>query len=61
MAGLGEWYLAGLGVAAGFAVWQQRLIRTRERDACFRAFLNNHYLGMAVFVGILLDYTFRQA
>ena len=61
VAGLGAWYLAGLAVAAGFALWQQRLIRTRDRDACFRAFLNNHYLGMAVFVGILLDYTFRHA
>ena len=61
VAGLGEWYLVGLAVAAGCAVWQHRLIRTRERAACFRAFLNNHYFGMAVFLGILLDYTFRPA
>ncbi len=61
MAGLDGWYLVGLAVAAGLAVWQQRLIRTREREACFRAFLNNNYFGMAVFFGILLDYTFRQA
>lgn len=61
VAGLGAWYLAGLALAAGFAMWQQRLIRTRDRDACFKAFLNNHYLGMAVFAGILLDYTFRHA
>jgi len=61
MAGLDGWYLFGLAVAAGLAVWQQRLIRTREREACFRAFLNNNYFGMAVFFGILLDYTFRQA
>ena len=61
VAGLGVWYLAGLALAAGFAMWQQRLIRTRDRDACFKAFLNNHYLGMAVFAGILLDYTFLHA
>ncbi|MEJ2515762.1 MAG: 4-hydroxybenzoate octaprenyltransferase [Gammaproteobacteria bacterium] len=61
LAGLGDWYLVGVGVAAGMALWQQRLIRHRDRDDCFRAFLNNHYLGMAVFIGIVLDYTFRQA
>ena len=61
LAGLGAWYLAGLAVAAAFAAWQQYLIRSRDREDCFRAFLNNHYLGMAVFVGILLDYTFRGA
>jgi 4-hydroxybenzoate polyprenyltransferase len=61
VADLGSWYLAGVGAAAALAGWQQYLIRRRDRDACFRAFLNNHYFGMAVFAGILLDYTFRQA
>jgi 4-hydroxybenzoate polyprenyltransferase len=61
VADLGNWYLAGVGAAAVLAGWQQYLIRRRDRDACFRAFLNNHYFGMAVFAGILLDYTFRQA
>ncbi len=61
LAGLGDWYMLGVLVAAGMAAWQQRLIRHRDRDDCFRAFLNNHYFGMAVFLGILLDYTFRQA
>ena len=31
----------------------------RDRDACFRAFLNNNYFGMSVFIGILLTYQFR--
>ena len=57
-AGFGGWYLAGLAVAAGLSLWQQYLIRARRPDDCFRAFLNNHYFGMAVFVGILLHYTF---
>ncbi len=56
---LGAWYAAGLAVAAVLFVRQLWLIRRRERDACFRAFLNNHYVGMAVFIGILLDYQFR--
>lgn len=57
-AGLGAWYAAGLAVAAGLSLWQQYLIRDRRPEGCFRAFLNNNYFGMAVFIGILLHYTF---
>ena len=53
---LGLYYYAGLGLAAGLAVYQQRLIRVQERDGCFRAFLNNHWFGMVVFLGLLFDY-----
>jgi 4-hydroxybenzoate polyprenyltransferase len=48
--------LLGLGVAACFAVYQQVLIRHREPGACFQAFLNNNYLGLALFAGLFLDY-----
>jgi 4-hydroxybenzoate polyprenyltransferase len=58
---LGGWYLAALLVAAGLSLWQQRLIRARRPADCFRAFLNNNYYGMAIFVGILLHYTFAPA
>jgi len=51
-------YYAGLGVAAGFAIYHQRLIFTRQREACFRAFLNNNLLGGAVFAGLALSYLF---
>ena len=37
---------------------QRRIIRHRDPQACFRAFLNNQWVGAAVFAGILLDYTF---
>lgn len=57
-AGLGGWYLAGLAAAAAAAGWQLWLIRRREPDDCFRAFLNNHVYGGAVFAGILLHHTF---
>lgn len=53
--GLGPLYYTGLAAAAAIAVYHQWLISDRDRDACFRAFLHNHYLGMAVFVGIVLD------
>jgi len=59
LSGLGRWYWLGLGVAAALSVWEQWLIRDREPSACFRAFLNNNYFGMAVFAGIAFDYFFR--
>jgi 4-hydroxybenzoate polyprenyltransferase len=57
--GLGAVYFAALAAAVGFAVYEQYLIRGRDPDACFQAFLNNHYLGMTVFVGIALDFLVR--
>jgi 4-hydroxybenzoate polyprenyltransferase len=56
---LGWIYYLGVCAAAALAGYQQYLIRFREREACFRAFLNNNWLGAAVFVGILLDYMLR--
>ena len=55
----GIWYHAGLVAAAGFFVWQQWLIRHREGPACFRAFLNNHYVGLVIFAGVVLEYAAR--
>lgn len=60
-AGLGGWYIGALCLAAAFSAWQQYLIRERRPEDCFRAFLNNNYYGMAVFVGIVLHYTFAPA
>ncbi len=56
---LGVWFWAGFAVAVAFAVYHLWLIRTRERDRCFRAFLSNHWLGFAVFAGVALDYAVR--
>ena len=53
-------YFAGLGVAVVLAAHQYRLIRGREREACFRAFLNNNWLGFVVFVGTAVDFYFRM-
>ena len=55
-AGLGAWYFGGLGVAAALVAWEFVITRHRDRDACFRAFLHNHWVGLAVFAGIALDY-----
>jgi 4-hydroxybenzoate polyprenyltransferase len=56
---LGAWYYGGLGAAAACCLYQQILIKNRVPERCFRAFLNNAWLGAAVFVGILLDYFYR--
>jgi 4-hydroxybenzoate polyprenyltransferase len=49
---LGPAYFAGLGVAAVLAGYQQWLVRDRVPERCFRAFLNNHWFGAAVFAGL---------
>ncbi|MEP7276500.1 MAG: 4-hydroxybenzoate octaprenyltransferase [Betaproteobacteria bacterium] len=53
---MGSPYYAGLAVAFGIAIYHLWIIRGRERAACFRAFLGNHWLGLAVFAGVALDY-----
>jgi 4-hydroxybenzoate polyprenyltransferase len=57
---MGYWYGAGLCAGAVFFVYQLWLIRARDRDGCFRAFLNNNYFGMAVFIGMALEYQFAR-
>jgi 4-hydroxybenzoate polyprenyltransferase len=48
------WY-AGLVAAAVFSLYQQFLIRQRKPRECFRAFLNNNYLGMTLFIAVVVD------
>jgi 4-hydroxybenzoate polyprenyltransferase len=57
--GFGLSYWAGWLIAAVLAVYHLWLIRTRDRARCFRAFLGNHWLGFAIFAGIVLDYAVR--
>lgn len=54
---LGMYYYLGVMVAAAFAVYQLYLIRDREPAKCFKAFLNNNWVGAAIFAGIVLHYT----
>lgn len=53
---MGGFYYTGLLGAAGFSVYQQKLIFHRERADCFKAFLNNNWFGLTVFAGIVGDY-----
>jgi 4-hydroxybenzoate polyprenyltransferase len=52
-------YYAGIGVAALLVAYQFHLIRGREREGCFRAFLNNNWVGVAIFIGLALDLYLR--
>lgn len=56
--GLGPLYYAGLLAGSGFFLYEQYLIRDRDPKRCFQAFLNNHYFGMTVFIGLALDYLY---
>jgi 4-hydroxybenzoate polyprenyltransferase len=56
--GIGLWI--GLACAAVQAVLHLHWIRDRSRDGCFRAFRLNHWLGFAVFAGVVLDFALRR-
>ncbi len=49
-------YYWSLLIASGLFVYQQHLIRNRERQSCFQAFLNNNYVGMVIALGLLLSF-----
>jgi len=52
-----SWFFyLSLLAAAGLFVYQQYLSREREPKACLRAFLNNNYVGLAIFTGLVLHY-----
>ncbi|WP_172561732.1 4-hydroxybenzoate octaprenyltransferase [Vibrio furnissii] len=53
---LGASYYWGLLAASGLFVYQQHLIRHRDRMPCFQAFLNNNYVGMAIALGMFISF-----
>lgn len=57
-AGLGFWFYLSVASAGALMAYHQWLARDRQPAACFRAFLNNHYIGLVIFVGIVLHYSF---
>jgi 4-hydroxybenzoate polyprenyltransferase len=52
---LGWTFFASVAVAAGLFLYQQTLIRQRKPEDCFKAFLNNNWVGATIFAGIALD------
>ena len=57
--GLGAAFYLAIAIAAGQAAWHWRLIRDRTREGCFQAFRLNHWLGFAVFAGVVAGYGLR--
>lgn len=53
---LGLPFYLSITVSAGLFLYQQWLIAGRERMSCFSAFMNNNYVGMALFVGVVLSF-----
>lgn len=53
---LGVGYYLGVVIGAGLFGYQQHLIFNREKALCFKAFLNNNWFGMAIFIGLVMDY-----
>jgi len=53
---LGLYYYIGLCIASTLAIYQQILIKDRNKQKCIQAFLNNNWFGLVVFAGIFIDY-----
>lgn len=52
---LNGWFCLSLMIAAGLFIYQQKLVTGCEREACFQAFLNNNYVGLVIFLGVVLS------
>jgi len=61
MAELGFWYFGSVAVAGVLMGYHQWLARERKPTGCFQAFLHNHYIGLIIFIGIVLHYTFETS
>jgi 4-hydroxybenzoate polyprenyltransferase len=59
--GFGTYYFIGLGAALLLASRQYVLTRSRDKTNCFKAFLHNNWIGLAIFAGLAAQYYFRNA
>jgi 4-hydroxybenzoate polyprenyltransferase len=58
---LGFWYFLSVAMAAGLMAYHLWLARDRQPAGCFAAFMNNHVIGLVIFIGIVLHYTFNPS
>jgi 4-hydroxybenzoate polyprenyltransferase len=54
--GFGKYYFLGIGVATGLAFGQYEQIKKRLKTDCFKAFLHNNWIGLAIFIGLVAQY-----
>ncbi|MBS0557561.1 MAG: 4-hydroxybenzoate octaprenyltransferase [Proteobacteria bacterium] len=52
-------YFIGVGIAAVLFAWQLWITRRREREACFAAFRSNNWVGLALWLGMMLAYALK--
>ncbi|MGQ0442117.1 MAG: 4-hydroxybenzoate octaprenyltransferase [Methylophilaceae bacterium] len=57
--GFGVYYFAGLVAACALILWQYQMIKKRVKADCFSAFLQNNWIGCAIFLGLAAQYYFR--
>ena len=55
----GLYYYLGLGAAGFIMLYHYSLIRERQREGCFKAFLHNNWVGGVIFAGIAANYVWR--
>jgi 4-hydroxybenzoate polyprenyltransferase len=48
-------YDISLILTAFLMIYHQKMIKNREKTACFQAFLHNNFIGMVIFIGIALS------
>src|SRR5210317_567928 len=58
---LGFWYYGSVTLAAALMARHLWLARDRQPAGCYKAFVKNHIIGMVIFIGIVLHYTFNPA
>ena len=54
---LGVFYDISIIFSAFLMIYHQKMIKNREKTACFQAFLHNNFIGMVIFIGIALSLT----
>lgn len=56
--GMNVWFGGSICIASCFFLYQQFIIRDRDRELCLQAFLNNYWVGMVIFLGIVFSYAY---
>ena len=56
LAALGMWVYSAIMISMLIMIYHQWLTKEKDRESCFKAFKHNHYIGMTVFIGIILHY-----